>query len=167
MKKDDRFYLLKRVVLKVPQNYTHQNQLGRFQQYRKKFCYWNTGITDINFARVSQKLIPGKTYIVEFYGINTRVPDNECLEFLKSQNAILTGAQGITLFWELQKREFPLSKYTVSLDEKDALWKDKTDQISKAAGIARSPGDRWGLQVFFSGYKLQKGSCLLCFKADS
>lgn len=165
MKLESKFKLLKIVPFEVPITYDSQNQILLFEQKnRKKFDYWNIGITDKNYANVSHKLEPGKRYIVYIYGINERVTEDECLKFLKSENSLFVGPQGISLFWELRKEELPMSKYTVALDEEMSLWEDPSDKIKKSAGISRSPGNRWGFQVFFSGYKLQKGSCLICFK---
>lgn len=121
---DSRFKLLKSFELTVPATYDHSTQLASFRgNHRKDFYYYNVAIVDENFAKVTNKLVPGRTYTVKIFGINQSVSSEDCLAFLETQNAMLVGAQGISLVWEYRKEEFPISKYTLSFDKKDALWK--------------------------------------------
>ncbi|MEK7097904.1 MAG: hypothetical protein AAB906_03590, partial [Patescibacteria group bacterium] len=126
---DDRFGLVTAFKLTVPKGYSHDTQLAIFASFAKnkseKFYYYNDNITDENFAKVTQKLVPGKTYGVKIFQIKSYVTSEDCLAFLASQRAILVGAQGLSLVRQLKKDQFPtIGKWTVSFDEKDALWAD-------------------------------------------
>lgn len=117
--------------LTVPNDYNHSTWLDSFMAYNKIGRYEDSNyITDKNFSNVTTKLQPGKTYLVKIFvvaGKSNFIFDYEkCMEFLKSQNAIFTGAQGLTLAWKLYPNEFWDGIYTVSLDEKNALFSDSS-----------------------------------------
>lgn len=120
---DDRFELLSTFKLTVPEGYDHGTQLATFRS-KADLHYYNDAITDANFARVSNKLVPGKTYLVKIFGIKTRVTSEECLAFLNSQGGILVGAQGLSLVQQLKKEQFPAEYWVASFDKKEALWFD-------------------------------------------
>ncbi len=160
------FVLLKKLKFNVPKLYDHDHQLDSFfKNNLQKFDYFNINVTDENYKKVTHKLVSGKTYTVKFFAVTQPTKLSECLNFLKSQNALLAGAQGVTLFWKHGKRYFPTG-YTVSLDEIKSLWYDESDKLYKAVGIHCAPGTRWGLQLFFSEYNL-KNCCLICFSEES
>lgn len=115
---------LKEFELTVPKDYHHDTQLERFGRKTKDLkttLAFNSNLSDENFSEVSHKLTPGKTYLVKFIPINSRVNSNECLVEYKRQNAVLVGVQGLTLLQETHPDEFPVGKYSVSFDEKDTL----------------------------------------------
>lgn len=146
---DERFDPLKEFSLTIPREYDHATQLSGFaKQHRKEFYYWNDSITDANFAHATRKLEPGKTYTVKIFGIKKTVTSEDCLTFLKSQNAILVGAQGLTLVWQETKDQFPVGKWTISFDEKDALWQD-ADEDRRVPSVYRHSDGDW---EFFLGY---------------
>lgn len=161
---DARFKLLSNFELTVPEDYKHESQLASFKKkHRKEFYGYNDNITDENFARVTNKLIPGETYEVKIFGISQPVSSEDCLALLKMQpRMMLVGAQGISLVRQLKKEEFPVGKWVISLDNKDALWKD-------AGGIHRVPivlrysdGDwHFDLGIFESFWR--DVYCVLCF----
>lgn len=122
---DPHFALLNTFQFTVPENYDHATQLASFaKENREKFYFYNDDITDTNFAKATNKLTPGKTYEAKIFGITKQVASEDCLAFLKTQKAILVGAQGISVVWQQAKENFPKGKYTVSFDEKNALWRD-------------------------------------------
>jgi hypothetical protein len=164
---DDRFGLLKSFQLTVPKGYTHGTQLATFAEYAKdksqKFYYYNEAITDENYAKVTHQLVPGKTCGVKIFGINKSVSSEEdCLVFLASQNAILVGAQGISLTRQLKKDEFPIGKWTVSFDKKEALWRDGFGN-HRVPGIGRISDGGWHFGLGDFGLDWDDGLCLLCF----
>ena len=125
---NDRFSLLTSFKITVPKTYNHATQLGAFASLyakKEKFYYYNNAISDNNFANATRKLIPRKVYMVKLFGINSgeEVSSEDCLAFLVTQGAILVGAQGISLVYQLAKERFPTTKWTLSFDEKNALWK--------------------------------------------
>ena len=115
----------------VPGNYNHPTQLASFARKNRrkfyifrKFYIYNDNITDANFAKATNQLTPGKTYGVKIFQITKQVTSEDCLAFLKTQKAILVGAQGISVVWQQAKENFPKGEYTVSFDEKNACWQD-------------------------------------------
>lgn len=157
---DDCFEPLNEFTLTVPADYVHATQLGMFEKkYRKSFYYFNDDITDAHFSKATNQLVPGKTYTVKVFGIKQRVTSEDCLAFLKSQNAILVGAQGVSLVWQEKKDEFPVEEWTASFDEKEALWRD-------AVGVHRVPfvsGGAWEFSLGYFAHDWDDAYCLLCF----
>lgn len=145
IKSDGCFKLLTSFKLTVPESYDCKTQLALFSEKNSKnfFYYYRERITDSNFAKVSNELVPGKTYVVKIFGIKQEITYEDCIAFLKTQKAIFVGAQGISLVWELKKEKFPMSRWTASFDEKDALWKDRD-------GYCRVPS--LGRQSVLEGY---------------
>jgi hypothetical protein len=165
---DDRFGLLASFKLTVPKGYDHGTQLATFASFAKdkpeKFYYYNDNITDKNFAKVTNKLIPGKTYGVKIFGIKKGkvVSSPDCMAFLASQRAILVGAQGVSLTRQLKKEEFPVGKWTVSFDEKDALWADDVGS-HRVPRVRRDSDGAWGFDLGYFGGGWRVDYCLLCF----
>ncbi|MDD4412303.1 MAG: hypothetical protein PHR00_01510 [Patescibacteria group bacterium] len=121
------FVLLKEFKLTVPDDYQYETQLTNFaDNHRKDLAYYNYFITDSNFSKVSNNLIPGKTYLVKLWIRKKRffskmISFEKCLAWLKKNNVILTGAQGLSLVYQEKKEELPIDKWTVSFDEKENL----------------------------------------------
>jgi len=148
----------------VPENYVHATQLASFaKENRKKFYFYNDNITDVNFKRATNKLIPGKTYEAKVFGITKRVTSEDCLAFLKTQKAILVGAQGISVAWQQVKEQFPKGKYTVSFDEKDALWRDDDGSRRVPYVYQISDGD-WAFDLGRFENAWIDDYCLLCIR---
>lgn len=119
-----RFPLLKEFSLTVPADYHHATELSMLNP--RDFYFFNEALTDENFKRATQKLVPGKTYKAKIFGIGNgfRVSSEDCLALYTREHALMTGAQGLSLVYRLKKKELPKGKWTTSFDEKDALWKD-------------------------------------------
>ena len=163
---DDRFELLNSFELTVPEGYNHGTQLAAFSKFAEnkseKFCLYNNNITDKNYAKATHRLIPIKTYGVKIFHIKKLVSPEDCLAFLVTQRAIFVGAQGLSLTRQLKKNEFPVGKWIVSLDEKQALWADVIG-FHGVPGMYRHLNGVWdfGLGFFEGDYNDDK--CLLCF----
>jgi len=130
----------------VPADYNHDTQIDDFgvkTKDLKSTYYYNPNLTSKNFAGASNKLVPGKTYAIKmFWLLGDRISSKDCLAFLKENNAILVGAQGLTALHTDQPEIFPIGKYTVSFDEKEALLKD-ADGYHRVPDVGReSDGDR-------------------------
>lgn len=161
---DGRFKLLKSFELTVPEDYVHETQLASFSgNHRKEFYGYNDNITDENFAGVTDKLIPGETYELKIFGINQPVSSEDCLALLKMQPRIrLVGAQGASLARQLKKEEFPVDKGVISLDNKDALWKD-ADGFHGVPYVYRHSDGGWSFNLDYFGGVWLDGHCILCF----
>ena len=112
---DKRFTFVNTFEIIVPANYKHETRLNSFsKENKKKFYYYNDAITDKNFAKATTKLEPGRKLKVKVFQINSRVTSTDCMDFLKSQNAVLTGAQGVSLVYEQKKEELVKGKLAIS-----------------------------------------------------
>ncbi len=161
---DPRFILSTTFQFTVPENYNHPTQLASFEkENRKKFYFYNDNITDANCAKATNKLIPGKTYEAKIFGITKQVTSEDCLAFLKTQKAILVGAQGISIVWQQAKEQFPKGKWTVSFDEKDALWQDADGYHRVPRMDQLSVGD-WCFVLGYFGDAWDDDYCFLCVR---
>jgi hypothetical protein len=117
---------IKELEFTVPKDYDHDTQphtyetLALSQEIIYKFD--RTGLTYPYLPKATNKLESGRTYRVRIFPILETVTSPDCLTFLKKQGAFLVGGRGLTLLQDNKFDEFPLDKYTVSFDEKDALF---------------------------------------------
>ncbi len=120
---DEKFFLQEAFLLTVPTNYIYEIQLESFFRVnRQQFSSVDEGLNDQNFARGTNHLETGKTYLVKLFGVTQRVSSEDCLGLYRTQHGIFTGAQGLTLVWQKAKSVL-LSEHSVlvSYDEKDKL----------------------------------------------
>ncbi|MFA7216682.1 MAG: hypothetical protein WC095_01720 [Candidatus Paceibacterota bacterium] len=160
---DDRFKLVNTFEIVVPEGYDHSKRLDSFgKEHRKAFYYYNDAITDKNYAKATTKLEAGRKLKVKVFQIKETVTSEDCMAKLRSEKAILVGAQGASLVWEQKKEELPVNRSSVSFDEKDALWKDAHGYRRVPRVSRRSDGDfRFDLGFFGLGWR--DVDCLLCF----
>jgi hypothetical protein len=154
--------------LTVPGDYddpTQIDQFGKKARALKTTHYYNNALTSQNFANATNKLQPGKTYTVKIFPILSQVSSEDSLAFLRKQKAILVGGQGLTLAQELKGEEFPKGKWTVSFDEKEALWKDSDGHHGVPFVFARTDGDFLFVLGSFEN-DWYEDLCLLCFCDD-
>lgn len=148
----------------VPADYQHDTQLDTFAKKTKKLkttYYFNDALTSKNFAKATNKLEPGKTYRVRIFPVLETVTSEDCMTFLKKQGAILVGGQGVTLLQDQKADEFPVGKWTVSFDEKDALWEDAGGDHRVPCVDRHSDGD-WKFRLGCFGPDWRDAHCLLC-----
>lgn len=160
---DPRFVYVKRFSLTVPLDYVHATQLATFERrYREGLNHFNSNITDAHFSRATAELIPGKTYIVNIFGTKETVTSEDCLNLLRSQKALLVGAQGASLVYQEKKEELPRGKCYASFDEKKTLWVGAYGNHRVPLVYRNSGGDcRFNLGVFEDDWN--DNSCVLCF----
>lgn len=156
---------LKEFTLTVPTTYNHDTQIDEFGTKKKPLkttYYYNEDLTSANFSQATNKLIPGKSYRVKIFPILETVSGEDCINFLKKQNAFLVGAQGLTLAQELHENEFPIGKWTVSFDKKETLWTD-ADGNHRVPSVHRHTAGAWLFPLGSFGNDWPAGHCLLCF----
>ncbi|MDI6820629.1 MAG: hypothetical protein QMD65_00415 [Patescibacteria group bacterium] len=155
------FTLLKTFSLTVPKGYKHKTQLSTLK--RKNFHYFNDAVTDKNFRKVTEKLVPGKTYKIKIFRIGGRVTSEECLDLYKRERAILIGVQGLSLVYQFKKKEFLKDKYLFSFDKKKALYKDAGGSHWLPYVYRKSDSDyeEFGLDYFWRTRNVSH--CLLLF----
>lgn len=149
----------------VPSDYKHDSQLDTFVKKTKKLKNtndFNDALTSENFAKATNELESGKTYKVKIFPILAKVTSEDCINFLEKKNTILVGAQGITLLQEKKSDVFPKGKWTVSFDEKDALWEDPSGSLRVPHVYAYLDGDFYFNLGYFE-LDWSVGCCLLAF----
>ncbi len=149
----------------VPADYKHDTQLDTFAKKTKKLpttYYFNDDLNSKNFAKATNKLEPGKKYRVRIFPILSTVTSEDCMTFLKKQGAILVGGQGVTLLQDQKADEFPVGKWTVSFDEKDALWTDSVGYHGVPFVYRHSDGG-WEFYLGYFEFDWSGDFCLLCF----
>ncbi len=160
---DDRFELVNTFNVIVPEGYDHGTRLDTFgNEHRKEFAYYNKNITDQNYANATTKLVAGRKFKVKVFQIKGRVSSDDCLNQIRSHKGVLVGAQGMSLAYEQGKEQLPVDRYSVSFDEKEALWKDADGNRRVTLVFRCSDGGfkfRLGL---FGGVWIDR-CCLLCF----
>lgn len=172
---DERFELVSTFNIIVPSGYRHAARLASFNRlHRHDFWGYNNEITDEHYCGATTKLIPGQRLKVRVFEIDiekkTRISSEDCLAYLHSEKAVLTGAQGASLVWELKCKELPADEPCISFDEKDALWKPLTNHLIPFVNRYTMKSTRWGTGGEFELYPfeigLHKGSYLLCFNSE-
>lgn len=158
--KESKFALINTFRFTVPADYKHDTQLATVD--RSQFRYGvNDAITDANFAKATQRLVPGKTYEVKIFGILRRVTSQECLGLYQSQNGIKTGAQGISLVHQQAKEQLPIGKWTASFDDEEAL--PLLGGGRGAPYVSRDSGGDFGFGLGYFEHDWGFDSCLLVF----
>ncbi len=149
----------------VPMDYNHDTYIdtrGKEVRKLKNTYYYNDALTSANFAKATNKMVPGKTYRAKIYPILETVNSDDCMNFLKRQRAILVGGQGVMLAQSQHGDKFPKDKWAVSFDEKEALWKDAGgDHRVPRVGAHSGGGFEFSLGIFEVDWNA--GNCLLCF----
>lgn len=164
---DERFELLNTFSITVPQGYSHATRLDSFgEKHRKESYYYDDAITDKNYSQATTKLEPGRKLKVKVFQIKGRVTSLDCMAHLRSQKAALVGAQGASLVYEQKKDELPVNRWSVSFDEKDALWVDATGYHRVPHVDRHSDGGfEFDLGRFEGNW--DGDHCLLCFCDES
>lgn len=122
---DDQFELINTFNIIVPKGYNHSKRLDLFsKEHCRAFYYYNDAITDKNYANATTKLKPSCKLKVKIFEFKKSVSSKVCMAKLRSEKGILVGAQGVTLVWEQKQEELPVNRWSISLDEEEALWKD-------------------------------------------
>lgn len=151
--------------LTVPTDYSHDTQIDTSAKKAKKektTYYYNDDLTSKNFASATNKLVPGKTYKVKIFPILQTVTSEDCVVLLRKHKAILVGGQGAALVYDLAKDKLPKGRYTVSFDEKEALWKDAVGFRGVPVVHARTDGD-FAFHLGGFGRDWNSVYCVLCF----
>ena len=141
----EKFRFITEFPLLVPADYDHATRISAFASK-----YYNRGYGSIpqnggwepfndylenrddKFKGATTKLIAGQKLLVQVFRItegNELAERTECMEFLHSQGALLTGWEGMTLIWEQARQvlttddKFVFPALFYSLDEPEALYK--------------------------------------------
>lgn len=162
----EKFTLLRDLgVVVVPEGYDHFTALTTFkQQNRSNFYSYNDSITDANFHNPSRILKAGDRLRVKVFQqiVAGETSSVERMEFLRTEKAIFTGAQGAALVFEQKRDQLPKGKWYASFDEADRLWQDADlDRRVPRVGASSGGGFEFGLGGF--GYPWDQRNAFLCF----
>lgn len=149
----------------VPQSYVHKTRLMSFEEEnRKKFYSYNDNVSDANFSHSSRAMNPGDKLWVRVFKqiVPGTTTSEERLAFLKTQNAVFVGAQGLTLVWEQKKDQLPRGYWYCSFDEKRNLWRDAGGSHRVPSLYHHSDGD-WDFSLGDFEGVWHDADCLLCF----
>jgi len=167
MENDNRFEFHDTREIVVPADYDHATCLDSFRRkFGDKFFYFNPNITDNNFRNVTTKLAPGQRFEVQIFQIKERVSPKDCVAFLETQGAALTGAQGASLAWEFFRKSLPEGEWYVSFDKKDALWRD-ANGFHRVPNFYRRPDVSWHFDLGYFEGKWGGNFSLFCFRSLS
>ena len=150
-------------------DFSPQTQIDEFVQKKDKNClstyYFNFELTSKKFAGVTDTPEIGKEYGVLLIPINNGYSalGQEIVDYMKTIPGIkFFGTQGETYLQEKQPEIFPTGKWTVSFDEKGALWKGADGNHWVPRVNRRSGGDC----LFYLGYfenPWRSDNVLVCF----
>jgi hypothetical protein len=157
-------------ILTVPGDYEHASQLERFRRKHGYLfdnpCQYNNyspNLCDSNFPNPTRLLSPGDRFHVRaFRPVFASGTSNweDCLVFLATQQAVLTGAQGLSLVFELMFKKMRDDIWYASLDAKDRLWANSHHMVP---GVIIPSG----MFVTFSLHRfesfMQRHDAFLCF----
>ena len=93
-------------TLKVPQDYRHDSKISSYRDRNKeengdvflKSILYN----DSHFSKTSDQLISGEIYKVDVVQIKETVSCQDCVDYIKENNYLLVGLQGLILAVEQQ-----------------------------------------------------------------
>ncbi len=157
--------IITEITITVSTSYKPEEQIDNFVKRVKKdkttFCF-NEDFCSKNFLRSTGKLLPGKSYNIKIFQITGMVTTEQCVNFLRNQKAVMLGAQGLTLAYDVAGDEFPKGKYVTSFDEKDVLWKDPKGYC-RVPVVFSSYTDDFGFFLGYFGANLDNKSCILGF----
>ncbi|MEK7607453.1 MAG: hypothetical protein AAB484_00810 [Patescibacteria group bacterium] len=160
---DERFEQVGEFSVVVPEGYDHATHLAKFSYaHRKEFNYYSDTITDKNYSKATTKLVAGRKFKVKVFQIKETVTSTDCLGFLKNQKAVLVGAHGASLAYEQRKNQLPVNRWSVSFDEKKALWQD-ADGHHRVPCVCRSSYVDFKFYLGFFENDWHDSYCLLCF----
>jgi len=114
-------------IITVPDDYDHATALTSFRKKNyEKFYYYNDNIADHNFPKPTRVLKPGdKLRVCAFKQVvGGSTTSEERMDFLRSQKAVFTGAQGASLVFDQKRDQLPKGRWYTSFDEKERLWQD-------------------------------------------
>ena len=151
--------------LKIPKDYNHLTQIDSFVNRNQATWIIGWQFSDKNFSKSTNKLVPGQSYIIKIFPILKNIKFEECLDFMKNQNAILVNAQGLTLASPLFPIKFPEDRWILSIDELDnlAISPDVKFKEYLVPMIGMSPGRPKELNVYSWNSAWGTNYYLLCF----
>lgn len=129
-------------ILTVPEDYVHERGIEDFlRKHRKNLYYHNSEISDENFPNPACVLTPGDRFHVRVFKPAVGVANSEeCLSFLREQNAVYVGMQGSSLVFDQKRDLLPRGMQYASFSESDRLWGDPSSHRMVPTLLCRLDG---------------------------
>ncbi len=145
----------------VPPDHNHDTWLDTFAEKTKHLPnthFYDGCLNNISLWGVSNKLVPWERYKVKLFPIlKNNVPSEDCVTFLKKQNAMIVGAQGLFLLQNLRKGFFPMNKYVLSFYE-------ICEKRRRVPYVRHwSSNDLWSFYLGCFENRWNDSCCLVCF----
>jgi hypothetical protein len=150
----------------VPTDFDHAKCIDLYTKKVKEVRYISFYCQNVfnsdHFSKVTNQLEPGKTYQVKIFPIVAKTTVEDCIAFIKKQKGLLVGGPGMILIQDFEKDQFPVGKYTISVDAKHMLWKE--GDCVKIPYIYRFSSSGWWIDMhcFDDIYGTEGNDCLLC-----
>jgi len=163
--KNNVFKFITEFVIIVSNDYKHSTYIKSFRKkYKSGLYYSNSNITDKNFKNPSRILKPGDIFICKIFSQikSDKITSEEKLAFLKLQNAVFLGAQGICLVYEQGRDKLLKGKSYSSFDEKERLWEDHNG-YHRVPNIGVDLDGGFGFYISIFGNDCKPSTTLLCF----
>ncbi|MDQ5971473.1 MAG: hypothetical protein QG566_419 [Patescibacteria group bacterium] len=142
----------------VPFNYNHYEQMEEFCKKNNHMPYFKH---DVNHIDQNNCLQLGKTYKACILPILDTVTNEDCMIFLRKQNAVLLGEHGAFLVWSLKPEQFPKNEWTCSFTEEDSL-ENESDYYRLCNIHAKLDGNfEFNLGAYNDDW--EEGNFILCF----
>lgn len=174
MRLDYKFKLLKEVRISVSSNYDHAGWLDGFiKNNGRAFDRITPYLKDIIFHSTQTQLIPGAKYKVSLYMLLEESNYEECRAFIINNHykTALTGPRGLTMLWQMAKKELPSAQKIISLDEKEYLWTHPVSGISKIPSLYLDPKfsylSGWAIDLLDCDTKWERGMVIARFRRIS
>jgi|GEM_PF-1422846 len=153
----DPFYLT------VPATYHQATCLATFKAaHGSEFGHYEGDVTDAHFKNVTTRLVSGQRFGIKVFRLAKTVSSEDCLAFLHSQNAVLVGAQGISLIYRFIKNWLPEGYSLFSFDDKNALWRDDRN-IYRTPVLCCLAANNFEFRLDYFERDVYAGSYLLAF----
>ncbi len=153
---DPRFKLVGSFEMVVPKNYSHECQLAMthiLSRDKSKRFNIHSEIVDKNFNNVIHQIVPGGQYLIKVFKLDQKVIFEDCLEFLKLRSACMVGVYGLSLIWQIKKKELEdimrdFSRFTKGIFSFDG---DIFEDYSKMPSLKRDASTEiWS--IFFNDF---------------
>lgn len=117
--------------IQVPFSYNFNTTIDSFVKNYSSKLVISEGFSDRNFSKSTNSLIPGKKYKVKIIPINDTISSENCINYIKSQNAILVNAQGLILIYQLKLNKMIFDSWILSFDNKSNLYNTSTPNYAE------------------------------------
>lgn len=148
----------------IPLNYDHDNHMDTFVNRvneMKTTYYISNEFNSFNFDSIGSRLEAGKIYKIKIFPILEAVNSEDCLIFLRKQNAVLAGINGITFAYDMSNGQLPKWKRLLSFGENESIAQD-INCNDKVPFVLQYSDASFKFDFDFFSSKWRYDDCILC-----